>query len=291
LNPAILYFTLKASETSKTVITMVRHPMRSPIKKYSSFKFLFIVIFMLIHYVSAAQDNYLVTTRGDTVKGELKLLFYGPEKKVQVKNAEGKTLYSILHTKSFFYENETYLPAKGPYGYAFMKLLKPGYMSLLAFQVDKATTYDGRFLLKGDGKGLEVPNLGFKKQLARFLADCEAISLKIEQDVYSKKDLETIVDEYNQCIAGKTIAVEQVIVKEKETHTKSNSWDSLIEQINQHADFEGKSTALEMTADIKSRVQRGEKVPNFVIDGLKSTLSQQADLKETLEKALAEIGY
>ncbi len=260
-------------------------------KNYIIIHILFLILFMLAYQCSRAQNDFLVTTRGDTVKGELKLMFYAAEKKVQVKNEDGKNVYSILNTKSFTYGNEIYKPVKGPYGYAFMKLLKPGYLSLLTFQVDKSTSYDGRFLLKADGDGMEVPNLGFKKQMSKFLGDCDALKVKLDQDVYSKKDLETIVDEYNNCIAAKTTDVEKKISTEKEKGTKSTSWDTLTESINQHADFEGKATALEMTADIKSRIQRGEKVPNFIIDGLKSTLSQQPDLKEVLEKALAEIGY
>jgi len=260
-------------------------------KNYLILHILLLIVFMVAYQCSHAQSDYLVTTRGDTVRGELKLLFYGPEKKVQVKTEKDKTIYSILNTKSFYYQNEIHQPAKGPDGYVFMKLLKPGYLSLLAFQMDKATSYDGRFLLKADGNGIEVPNLGFKKQMSKFLSDCDAVSVKLDQDGYSKKDLEIIVDEYNKCITGKTNEVQRAIATGRDTGTKTNSWDALAENIKQQPDFDGKATALEMTTDIKSRIQRGEKVPNFVVDGLKSTLAQQPDLKEALEKALSEIGY
>jgi hypothetical protein len=260
-------------------------------KNYLIVHILLFILFMLVYQCSQAQEDYLVTTRGDTVRGELKLLFYGPEKKIQVKSESGKELYSILNTKTFFYGGDYYRPAKSPDGYVFMKIIKSGYLSILAFQVEKASTYDGRFLLKADGQGLEVPNLGFKKQVAKFLGDCESVSYKLENDVYGKKDLEKIVDEYNACIEGKSAQTTQAITREKDAGVKSNTWDTLIEKINQHPDFEGKSTALEMATDIKSRVQRGEKVPNFVIDGLKKTLDEQSELKPVLEQALSEIGY
>lgn len=245
---------------------------------------------MLAYQCAAAQSDYLVTTRGDTVRGEFKLMFYTPEKQVQVKNGKEKTTYSILETKTFSYENEIYRPVKGPNGYTFMKVIKDGYLSLMAFQMDKANAYDGRYLTKADGSGMEVPNLGFKKNMARFLEDCEAVNTKIEQDTYNKKDLEEIVDEYNRCIDKKTTAMETAIAQRSETGSAQSSWDELIEGINQHADFPDKATALEMTNDIKKRISRGEKVPNFVVDGLKNILSGQNDLKELLDKALAEIG-
>lgn len=260
-------------------------------KNYLIVHILLLILFMIAYQCSHAQNDYLITTRGDTVRGELKLMFYTPEKRIQITKDKEKSTYTILNTKSFFFKGEIYKPAKGPEGYTFMKLIKPGYLSLLAFQVEKSATYDGRYLLKADGNGIEVPNLGFKKQLAKFLADCDAVSLKLEQDVYSKRDLETIVDEYNACIETKTIKAAQTITKEKETGVKANSWDALTEKINSHDDFEGKSTALEMTADIKSRLQRGEKIPTFVIDGLKNVLAGQTDLKEALQLALSEIGY
>ncbi|HEX5170680.1 MAG TPA: hypothetical protein VFW11_16015 [Cyclobacteriaceae bacterium] len=260
-------------------------------KNYTIIHILLFLLFMLAYQCSHAQSDYLVTTRGDTVRGELKLLFYGPEKKVQVKTDKDKTTYSILNTKSFFYEGEYYRPAKGPEGYLFMKVIKPGYLSILAYQVDKSSSYDGRYLMRADGQGIEVPNIGFKKQMSRFLSDCESVSLKIEQDTYNKRDLEQIVDEYNLCIDKKTAQTNQAISQEKEKGTKANSWDVLVEKINQHADFEGKETALEMTADIKNRLQRGEKIPAFVVDGLKNTLAEQTELKEALQIALTEIGY
>jgi hypothetical protein len=84
--------------------------------------------------------------------------------------------------------------------------------------------------------------------------------------------------------------METAIAQRSETNSSQNSWDQLMENINQHADFPDKATALEMTSDIKKRISRGEKVPNFVVDGLKNILSGQSDLKESLDKALAEIG-
>jgi hypothetical protein len=251
---------------------------------------LLFLVFMLAYQCASAQSDYLVTTRGDTVRGEFKLMFYAPDKKVQVKNGKDKTTYSILETKSFSFENEIYKPVKGPDGYAFMKVIKGGYLSLMAFQMKNATSYDGRYLLKIDGQGMEVPNLGFKKNMVKFLDDCEAVSTKIDQDTYNKKNLEDIVDEYNICITNKTNVMETAIAQRKETGSSQNSWDELIEKINQHEDFPDKATAVEMATDIKKRISRGEKAPNFVVDGLKNILANQNDLKEILDNALAEMG-
>jgi hypothetical protein len=65
-------------------------------------------------------------------------------------------------------------------------------------------------------------------------------------------------------------------------------WDVLEQKVKAEPDFEGKSNALDMIAEIKGKVSRSEKIPNFLIEGLKSTLTQET-LKTDLENALKEI--
>jgi hypothetical protein len=65
-------------------------------------------------------------------------------------------------------------------------------------------------------------------------------------------------------------------------------WDILEGKVKAEADFEGKSNALDMISEIKSKVARSEKVPNFLVEGLKSTLTQDA-FKADLENALKTI--
>ena len=84
---------------------------------------------------------------------------------------------------------EVFQPVKGPYGYTFMKLVKSGYLSLLSFQPENQSSYDGMWLLKKDGDGIEVPNLTFEKGMKKFLSDCPALVKKIDNDVYNKKRL------------------------------------------------------------------------------------------------------
>lgn len=250
---------------------------------------LLFLICMLIYKCASAQNDYVITTKGDTVYGELKMLTLGPEKKVQVKNDKKKDYYSIFQTKEVNYNGEKYFPIKGPNGYVYMKLQKPGYLSVYAYQTDNKSMYDAIFLVKADGSSLDLPNLGFKKQMSNFLEDCPSISTRIDQGELNKKDMDLIVDEYNSCIETRTKRTEQSINQNIVKSQKISSWDALEEAIKAHPDFEGKPTALEMVDDIQRRISRSEKVPNFVVEGLKSTLASQADLKDDLNKALSEM--
>lgn len=237
---------------------------------------------------SNAQD-YLITSKGDSLTGVVKPLMFGVDKKVQVITPDKKkATYPIFQVRSYRYKDEIYQPVKGPEGYTFMKLGKPGYLSLFYYQLPNQVSFDGTYLLRRDGKGIDVPNLGFKKVMKNFLQDCPPLVDKLESGELTKRDLNLIIDEYNQYVNDKTNARDKVIAEKQVQQKSISAWDVLEDKVKTQEEFEGKSNALEMIADIKNRIQRSEKVPNFIIEGLKSSLPQDT-FKAELENALKEI--
>src|SRR5689334_246923 len=151
----------------------------SLMKNYCIIPILIFILFMLVYQCSSAQD-YVVTSKRDTLYGDVKSLPFGPEKKVQIQTVDKKkVLLPITQTLSCSIGGEIYHPVKNEKGYVYMKLLKEGYLSLYAYQLDNQITYDGRFLVKKDGSRLDIPNLSFKKLLSKFLSDCGDVSEKI----------------------------------------------------------------------------------------------------------------
>ena len=250
---------------------------------------IFLLIIILLVYKCADAQDYVVTSKGDTLMGEVKPLFYGVDKKVQL-NQEGKkkVVYPMFQVRSFLYKGELYQPVKGPDGYTFMKLQKSGYLSLYSYQLPNQVTFDGQYLLKLDGKGTEVPNISFKKAMEKFLSDCPSVAGKIDNGDFSKRDLHKIIDEYNACINANTVDHGKVIAEQQINQEVIGVWDVLEGKVKAEPDFEGKSNALDMIAEIKGKVARSEKVPNFLVEGLKSTLTQET-LKPELENALKTI--
>ncbi len=214
---------------------------------------------------------------------------YGNHPKVQVQNEENKTTYSIFDTKAYTLGGETYMPIRNYDRYEFMRLVSTGYVSLYAFKPQNQNGYDGLFLQKMDGTFMEVPNIGFKKHMGRFLEDCGDISERISSGDLTRKNLEEILREYNSCITNRTKEKQAIIVTKIENKEKADPWQTLDEKIKNTAEFDGKSTALEMVAEVINKVTKNEKVPSFVIDGLKNVLRNQEQLKEPLENALKTI--
>jgi hypothetical protein len=257
-------------------------------RTFGIFHIVLLILLLLVYQCTQAQDIF-ISTKGDTVTGEVKQISFGPEKKVQVTTADkNKTTYSIFQTRSFVDKGETYMPVKGPKGYVFMKLKKPGYLSLLGFQGENQTNYDALYLLKRDGSGLEVPGLTFKKMMTRFLSECPDLVARIDNGDIGRKNLEQIVDEYNACINGKTAEHDKVVARIQEQSKKISAWDILEEKVKNKEDFEGRQDALEMITDIKGKIQRNEKIPKFLLEGLKSSLSGSS-LNTELENALKEV--
>ena len=256
-------------------------------KNYCIIPVLIFLLFMLVYQCSG--QDYVVTSKRDTIRGDVKPLPYGAEKKVQVVTSDKqKTIFPITQTIAFFFKGETFHPVRTDKGYVFMKLLKDGYLSLYAFQLENQITYDGRYLIKRDGTKVEVPNLGFKKIISNFLADCEEVSARIEEGQFAKREIDKIIDAYNRCVEGRTAQTNQQIARKEAVVKKSDPWTALEEKVKAEPEFEGKKDALDMITDIKGKISRSEKVPNFLLEGLRSALSQ-SNLKSDLDNAIREI--
>jgi len=250
---------------------------------------LLLLLALLVYNCAGAQD-YAIHVKGDTLKGEVKPITSGIDKKVVVTTPDKrKTSLSIFQVREFSHKGSTFHPVKNEKGYTFMKILKSGYLSLYAFQQENQYAYDGLFLLKKDGSRMEVPNLSFRKVVGKFLSDCEGVSGKIQSGEYGKKDLEKIIDEYNSCISGRTSQFSRVVVKKEAMQKDLSAWDRLENNVKAKPDFEGKNDAIEMITDIKGKIKREEKVPNFLVEGLKKSLNGSTDLLTDLDSALSEL--
>lgn len=254
-------------------------------KPFTTLHVLLLLILLLMYHCSTAQD-YLVTTTGDTLRGEIRPMMFGLEKKVQVKTSDDKEMYSIFQTRFYTIDNVSYYPVKASYGYTFMELVKPGYLSMFRFQPENSSVFGATYLKKADGSGIELPNLGFKKQMTAFLSDCEEISARVESGELKRSDIEEIVDGYNACIQKRTVNVKKDIEQHFESKSALSVWEDLEQAVESSDDFENRGTVLEMIADIKNRISRKEKVPNFILEGLRSALTDKPNLSEPLNAAL-----
>lgn len=248
----------------------------------------FLILWAFLQSANLFAQGYVVTIQGDTIRGEVKALMYSPEKKVQITEpGKKKVVYPFFKVKSFSLDNEIFQPVKGPQGYTFMRLIKAGYLSLYSFQSTGQSSYDGQFLLKRNGDGIEVPNITFKKGMKRFLDDCPDLVEKIDTDVLNKKDMLKIVDEYNACIENPP-ADNRIVAAPTSAPAQTlalDAWIALEQKVKSQPDFSEKGNALEMIGEIKNKLSSSQKIPNFLVEGLKTSLNQD-EFKAELDSAL-----
>ncbi|MEX1240047.1 MAG: hypothetical protein WEB30_10025 [Cyclobacteriaceae bacterium] len=255
-------------------------------KNFDVIHVLLFLLLMLVYQIVDAQD-YVLTTRGDSLTGEVRPLLFGPEKKVQIVGPDKKkNTLSLFEVRAFSSDGQIYHPVRGETGYMFMKLIQQGYLSLYAYQPENQHRFDGLFLQKLDGDHMVVPNLGFKKYLGQFLEDCPAVAQRIKDGELHKKNLTELVNAYNACIDSRTVDHEEEIANRQEQTIQISAWDSLEEKVIA-ADFSEKANALEMISEIRKKIQQQEKIPNFLLEGLKNSL-KGTGLTATLEEAIEE---
>lgn len=241
------------------------------------------VAFLLLSVATQAQNDFVVTSKLDTIFGKPRILSYDLIDRVQIEVNKKKESFTALQVYSVTIDSQVYKPIQYENKIYLMKLVKSGYLSLYAFRLENQTTYDGRFMTKLDGTSIEVPNLSFKKFMVNFLNDCSTIVSKIKSGDLSKKELDKIIDEYNECITNLN---KEKVIPSSEVNEKSVAITKLIGKIEAE-DFTSKKDALDLLKDIQSKVNNNEPVPNYLTDGLKGYLAGTPALTDDLNALLS----
>ena len=245
-----------------------------------------ILIFIYLPFLAWSQTDYVIKASGDTLKGKVKILSHDQIERVQISSAGLKTIFTGLQVRSVWTDNTVFRPLKYDNTVRFMRVIKNGYLSLYAFNVENQNTWSGLYLAKLDGTGMEVPNLSFKKSLAKYLSDCLDVSTRINKGDLNKRDLDRIVDLYNACLQTKTeaatIKTTEPALINSENVLAVNNFITKVEAEN----FVTKKDALDLLRDIQSKVKKNEPVPNYLVEGLKSYLMEAPSLNNDLESLI-----
>ncbi len=245
-------------------------------------RFLFVLLLMEAAYrPGSAQNDFVVTLKSDTLRGEVRILTYDLMDRVQVKTDDGKQLFTAVQVRNVHIAGENFQPVKMDNRIHLMKVLSQGYLSLYAFRLENQSSYDGRCLVKLGGATLELPNLTFKKTMATFLEDCETVSAKVKEGEWSKKDINTIIEAYNVCVSAQS----RQKIAAGASDEKMNRIEALRTKVEQ-SDMESKKDVLDLLSDLQKKVSKGEAVPNYLTEGLKSYLDKQSALAADLAEVI-----
>jgi hypothetical protein len=245
-----------------------------------------LLLLLTLLSVTAHAQDYLVTNKGDTLRGSITLQLNGKIETAVVKG-EKRTSVSAINTRVVLLDGKTYKPVQFNSNVQFMQVLVDGYLSLYGFQPPNIMAYDGRLLRKRDGKQIEVPSLGFKKQMSSFLSDYETLVSKIQEGELGQKDLQDIIKQYNDFISGNSgtpMPVESKLQSTQEI-TKLDLLKALRSEVEK-SDIASRQDALDILTDWQEKMQNGKPVMPYMLKTLKSALSSREDLLTKLDEML-----
>ena len=236
------------------------------------------IILILVGFCSLAQSGFLITTKSDTIEGEIRIMSYDKIDRVQISNKGKKEVYTALQVLIVNIDSMNYKPIQKDNTIRLMKVLKSGYLSLYAFIYPNQFMYDGRYLVRLDGTTMEVPNLSFKKIMANYLEDCPEVSEKVKKGELGKSDINTIIDEYNICVEKlKPVSTATA------TSEELKALQSLSAKVNE-LDFDTKGDAIDILNDLQTKLQKKEKISKYLVGSLETALKDQPTLAEDLTK-------
>lgn len=152
--------------------------------------------------------NFLVTTKGDTIYGQLKYLTSEGtlQNKITVKNDSVKLTFmanEIIYFEEGMNEYYSFVPEGQNESY-FMKIWTLGYYELfeweVPYEISKTALIEYRPLLrkKSEKKFINFDNKNWKKQLAELFKDYSELAKDILKGAYLMDELNHIVDRYNE---------------------------------------------------------------------------------------------
>lgn len=246
-------------------------------------KYCIILLLSLITHLSISQE-YIITIKGDTLRGEITIELPNDNyDEVFITTDDEKIRLKAYQLIKLVKDSVTYKPVKFADKYHLMKLISDGYLSHYQY---RNGTYDFgvNFLLKADGDGFDVPNLGFKKSMSEFVDECEPLSNKILNKELGRNDLNEIVSEYNNYIQKNTLKSKlNVNAVMDSQHPAIKMLNELKEEIPQD------NTELNtLINDMLSKLVAGNSVPGYLISALKDQTNDIPELKEKVE-AIAQV--
>lgn len=244
-----------------------------------------ISILCLFGFSAIAQNDYAVTTKGDTLYGKIVFQQLGKVEQVQVKGEKKRQTISAIQVRMVKVGEKVYLPVQYAEGVQMMEVVKDGYLSLLAFQPQGNMNYDGRLLKLRTGAVLEVPTIGFKKRVSEFLSDDVDLATRIKDGNLDRKDLDSIIVEYNIFIDKNTKASNLQTETEIKQAPKLEVLNTLINSIK-GSSLDSKTETLEMLTELKEKISDGKAIPLYLSNALKENLKSEQDWIRKLESVL-----
>ena len=244
----------------------------------------FLIILCILFARSTYGQDFVVNMKNDTLRGSTRILTYDiiDHIEIHVTGQKKKSSFTAVQLKTVSINKEIFNPVKTDKGYRMMKLITPGHVSRYLAR-STSNSYDTDYLVRSDGDAMETPNISFKRLMTDFLKDCSSIKQIIETRDFKRKDIDELLKVYNQCIENQTGQNQNIQTQVSETDPTLIALNTLKDKLTKDTELKNRKDALDVTNDITSKVKNGQKVSNYLIEGLKEFLKDSPAYQSDIE--------
>ncbi|HQQ98856.1 MAG TPA: hypothetical protein PLX35_16405 [Cyclobacteriaceae bacterium] len=219
----------------------------------------------------AQTQDIVVTAKGDSLTGKAKIMAYDVIDRVQLTEGKTKKQFTAVQVQGVRVGDTWYGPVRTEYGYRMMKILQPGFLSLYLGRAQNSMVYDVQFLVRRDGRTMEVPNLTFKKNMQEFLSDCPKVKEDLAAEKLTKKDIMTIVKEFNACLEPSGAKSSDHTAVVPDTDNRITALQHLKDNLT-NSDIASRSDAIDILNDLQDKIKKNQSIANYQIEALRSML-------------------
>jgi hypothetical protein len=161
-----------------------------------------------------------------------------------------------------------------------MKILQSGFLTLYLGRAQNSMVYDVQFLVRRDGRTIEVPNLTFKKSMTEFLSDCPRVKEDLAAEKLTKKDVAAIVKEFNACLEPSAVKSSDPIAVVPDTDNRIIALQHLKDNLTSN-DIASRTDAIDILNDMLDKIRKNQTIANYQIEALRSMLKGTVVESET----------
>ncbi|WP_323756253.1 hypothetical protein [Roseivirga sp.] len=258
-------------------------------------RYLFIFTLLLLFSITAMGQDILTRRSGETMTGDVQLLSDSDGiPYAVVKNGKDKETVKLFDIQNISMpEFGLIKPMKIGEQYRFALLVSEDYLSVYKYSTsNRMDDFGMTALQKFGGAAFALPGImGFKNLMTDYLSDCKEVSNKIEEKELKRGDIDQIVEDYNGCIALKNSTQQENVSYYNSTASRiSETKEALLKDFDKllkaSKQVEDKNVVSEMLSDLTSKLKKGEKVPEYLINALKDAIKNDQKLLELMNKII-----
>lgn len=253
----------------------------------SAHRLLAFVLFFAGISLIQAQNGFVVTLKGDTLKGRVIMQPQATIDQLMVKGRK-KIHLTARDVRNVNIGTITYRPVVFEGRMRFMKIVRQGYLSLLSFQSSyQSFAFDGSLLMKADGSMMEVPRISFRKDLPTFI-DQPALADSISQGHLTLSNILEIVDRYNRNVERLTRSAAAVNKAISQNMPSIQLLDSLRKEV-ETSNCKNTIEPLEIITDLRAKLASGQHAPGYAVNALNESLKACPGVAGLLAETLSSL--